>query len=915
MVTIKYYPDPLTGEAVVSEHESVIDFIRENFNSRDDILDLRFFDCEILGPEVIDPLDVNDGVIAITHDSKLPRAVAAVWVYVAIAVVAAVATVLLMPSISTPSTDSTSQKSATNTLGDTQNEARIGLRIDDIFGYVSRHMPSLWQRPYRIGVDNQETEILFLCLGRGRYQTWENRWFDGDTRMIDIPNAQLSKYEPGTWPGNGSPSFQIGSDITEPIGIYRQSNDLNPSELLPPNDLDNSLGAKWSITGTTLTATLLPDGFSILDSFSVGDKITLTDFIYIGPGSSHTIYHGYFGNETLLLSPEAVDLGMAGSLIYTVSAVTDTTVTITVPVDAPANITSAWSAMTSYSVPSSYLSVTSSAFSGYALPVSLPVLTGWYADSGFTIPVTITSVSVTPLLAEQYDGSIGPFVVPTGATQIILNFTSFSGFYKLVNNKEKAINGKLQILIEELDINGNTTGNGIAYPFDYDSNPVNVRKSVFQTFRQSLPYSRCQVSVKRIDNRDKSSNVSNVDIIEWRDMYSFEPVSGLDLGDVTLVHVVVPSNSSSRLIKERKQNVDVMRMVTEYQGNGVFGPKENYPTDNFAQILTHMSLDPYIGRLTLDNINADGWLLLSDQIESYFGSDQMTRFGYDFDDTQVTFQDSYIQVAQTVFCKPYVQNGVYDLSFDRKQDKSSMQITCRNKIADTEVREDIFERQYDGVEVTWRDENEGVSETIYVPSDRSAVNPNRIEFNGCITREQAYKYAYRVYNQQNYGRYNVSFDVDEFGRNIIPGRRIDSPDSTRFVARPGVTDGYRVYDGEVVEVNGLLVELSEPVEFIAGEDHYITFTKTNGDNSEPILCTQVDEFTVSLASLPAEAIYDGYSQDRTKFVLVSEQLMESIAILPQTIEFRMDDNGNETNTVSAINYDSRYYKNDLDVVS
>ena len=73
MVTIKYYPDPLTGEAVVSENESVIDFIRENFNSRDDILDLRFFDCEILGPEVIDPLDVSEGVIAITHDSKLPR--------------------------------------------------------------------------------------------------------------------------------------------------------------------------------------------------------------------------------------------------------------------------------------------------------------------------------------------------------------------------------------------------------------------------------------------------------------------------------------------------------------------------------------------------------------------------------------------------------------------------------------------------------------------------------------------------------------------------------------------------------------------------------------------------------------------------------------------------------------------------
>ena len=130
---------------------------------------------------------------------------------------------------------------------------------------------------------------------------------------------------------------------------------------------------------------------------------------------------------------------MSGTLLYTVSAVTDTSVSITVPGDAPVDIANAWVAMSGYVVPESYMPVTSSAFSGYALPVSLHVLTGWYADSGFTIPVTIVSISVTQLLAKQYNGSIGPFVVPTGATQIILNFTSFSGFYKLVNNKEKAL--------------------------------------------------------------------------------------------------------------------------------------------------------------------------------------------------------------------------------------------------------------------------------------------------------------------------------------------------------------------------------------------------------------------------------------------------------------------------------------------
>lgn len=910
MVTIRYYKDPLTGNFTEHKHERVIDFIRSNFFTRDEILDLRFFDMEVLGEEIKDDyLDIDDGIVAVTHDSKLPYGTT--LIFVAIALVTAVATVLLMPSVAVPNQGNQSQQSATNSLGSPQNEARIGQRIDDIFGYVAKHTPPLWQVPYRVGVNNEETEVLLLCLGRGRYQTWADRWYDGNTRVIDIPNAQISKYEPGTWPGNGTPSFQIGSDINEKIGIYRQSNDLNPAELLPPNDLDNSLGAKWSITGTTLTVTESPEGFSMTDSFTVGGLVELTGFYYLGPPTSKTLYsatvpsgHSFSGGS------EAVDLGQVQ---YIVTDVTSTTLTISVPVDAPPEVIAAWSAMSAYAVPEKYAYVYGQTGVDFYTTDDLIYTSTWYSDIARTLMVNTTVSTVTPLAAKPFDGYIGPFNVPADADEIILNFVSANGFYKLVENRETRISANIEVFVEELDSAGVPTGNTTVYPVVYSSND-SVRKSVFQTKRIVLSYEKSRVSARRTTDRDKGDKVSNVDIIEWRDFYSFENVSGLDLGDVTLAHVVIPSNSQSRLIKERKQNVDVIRLITEYQGNGVFGPTESFATDNFAQVLIHMSLDPFIGRQSLENINADGWLLLSQQIEDYFGSVNAVRFGYDFDDTQVTYQDSFVQVAQVAMCKPYVQNGVYDLSFERTQTSSSMQITCRNKMPGSEIREDVFERKYDGVEVTWRDEVSGVSETFYVPEDRSATNPDRIDFNGCITREQAYKFAYRVYNRQIYNRYNVTFDVDEFGRNIIPGKRIDSPDSTRFVVRKDNTDGYRVFDGEVVEVNGLLVELSEPVVFVAGEDHYVTFTKSNGDNSDPILCTQVDDFTIALSELPAEAIYDGYSQDRTKFVLVSEQLRESIAIIPETIEFKMDDNGAETNTVSAINYDSRYYKNDLDIV-
>lgn len=160
--------------------------------------------------------------------------------------------------------------------------------------------------------------------------------------------------------------------------------------------------------------------------------------------------------------------------------------------------------------------------------------------------------------------------------------------------------------------------------------------------------------------------------------------------------------------------------------------------------------------------------------------------------------------------------------------------------------------------------------------------------------------------------FNTEFTVDEFGRMIVPGQRIDSPDGTRFVRHPGNTDGYRVYDGEVVEVNGLVVELSEPVVFTEGEDHYIQFTNTEGENSELILCTPGDdEFKVVLGSLPTESIYDGYERDKTKYTFCSEQLRESIALIPQTIEFSYDE-GKEKNLISCINYHAGYYSGDME---
>ena len=811
MVKIKFYQDPIKSDFTEISFNTLMDYLIENCSSRDELLNLRFFHDEILGQEIdqsdVSFLEISEGTIAITFDSMIPRT-PDMWIYVAIAVIVSVATILLIPKIPSIGRD---QSSATNQLGSSTNEPRINERIDDIFGTVTKHTPPLWQVPYRIGVDNEETEILLLAVGRGKYLIEQNTIFDGSTRIVDIPNAQFSKYEPNTYPGNGTPSLQIGPAITEKIGVYRQSNDLNPSELLPPNELSNT-GLKWKLTGNSATeglmeAILIPDSFDFEEYYTVGDIVVLKDINYLKPKSITTVTLYYSGGTQQFNAYDLpIDLGESESLLYEITVVTSDTITVKIPNGVSQDVADSWAAMSNYTTPElSYFVFNFSNISFYTDQSSIEDRPAgdWYEDVALTIPILfVNKVLYNQFVTEPFSGVLGPFVVPDDADEIILNFVSESGFYKLDNNNERRILDSINVRVSEIDSLGVATGLFQDYTVPYNSN-TSITKSVFQTSRITLPYSRSKVSASRNGDRDKSTGISNVDVIKWRDLYSFQNVTGLDFGDVTLAHVVIPSNSESRLIKERKQNMNVTRLVTQYLGDGVFGPTETFATDNFAQILTHMSLDERIGRLTIDNINADGFLSLSDQITEYFGSSDMVKFGHDFDDTQVTYQDSFIQICEVVNCLPYVQNGVYDAFFEKLQTISSAQITCRNKIENSESREQIFVREFDGVEVSYRDELTSISETVYIPNDRSAVNPDRITLTGCVTELQAFRYAARKFNKQVYNRFKVSFDVDEFGRNIIPGKRIDSPDSTRFTQREGVTDGYRVYDGEVIQTVGL----------------------------------------------------------------------------------------------------------------
>jgi len=951
MVTVKYYPHAVNGDAYIYSVNRLADFLRQPQFDREDLVNMRFFNGDVLGDEIDTEdgsfIDICNGEVTVIDSRTFPGEAVTIGLIVGAVLVTTLVTTLLMPQPKVPNTNKSSKTktSSTNALSGTQNEVNLGGRIEDVYGTVNKHVPTLWQQPYRFGINDRECEVTLLCVGRGKYDINLDEIYDGRVPYKNISGSMVNVYEgdnpePVQVLNNDIRDFGYGSSYEQStpyntFGIYSQVSGFNPAELEAPDQKALS-NIRWRIRkhSTDLNKAVITPNTSVsnlLSRLNIRDNSSyfeMFDCFLKGSEQFVTVYDHY-DNPDQLETFTPLDVSGTYNVDYDESNNSQIVITGFDFTWLNENIVQefiydGFSVM--YEVDLSDGSVTTSYYHPYSyIPAGWKVSIGDFTTTGFKSH-RMDNCFYSPTVNQTGSNWVGPFftdkTVSRTFQEVYFNLSSNNGFYyvETYNDSGNTYNREYNVTMEFCLSHGEVPVKNRPREFTYGTSIKGRKDSVYRTFgNQKQDVNSLALWVRRksntIDSDTDRTRRQPVDKIELASVYSKELLpSGHSFGDVTLLHVLTPNNTQSQLVKNRETNLNVTRRLTQYLGNGQFGPSEGFATDQFDQILINMALDPYNGRLDLNQIDVDGILMLRNQIINYFGSDKMTKFGYVFDDVEIPFGEMYETVCTAVNCFPYVQNGVYSAFFDSPQPTSALQITHRNKVPDSEVREDIFERENDGVELTYRSNETGKPETIYVPNEFSN-NPKKTEIAGVTTELQAYRRAWRDYNRQRYQVVNTEFQTDEFGRMLVPGQRIDSPDSTRFVRRADNTDGYRIYDGEVVEVNGLSIELSQPVDFVDGEDHYIQFTKTNGDNSELIQCTPgLSEFHVVLNNPPTESIHDGYQRDKTKFTFCSEQVRQSVALIVQGIEFKLDDN-KEINTISCVNYDDRYYLNDFDTPS
>lgn len=824
------------------------------------------------------------------HAVTTPQGVTTALIVIGVVAASVVAVKLLAPSLpEPPSNQNRRQESPSNSLGNRQNTARPGERFPDVRGFEPAVYMDLLMEPYRRYENNRQSEYLYGTVTKGKADIVTPR--EGDTPIGTITGAQFNAYWPHTSPNSGDDPFLIvGGRINDPVISVEKSPNVTGQELVPPNDLATS-GVTYRANSSGLVSVVNPaPEVNLASVYSVGELVTVRGFYSyrLERQVTRQFFTPFGGIELKYTGHSQFD----ASGTFRCLAVDKDSITLEVTSNP------AWQ----------YFG------SGFELKNIIyrdqdEDLYFWTFDgssSNFEL-FNIDTLS-TPFSFEKLASPVvGPFILRRGSDSGWVNLVARNGLRKTSGTGDYQLTVNVQFRVYELTSDGIRTGNSFAFSTSLSSNPDRITDQVGKTVDFNNPYQYSEIIGVRTSNTDKSFEGTVIDEVLWDELYTSEPINGWsDPGDVTTAHVKIRQNPTATAVQERKINFGVRRYERHYLGNGQMSATEDTPSDEFADTIVGLALDPYIGKgTTLDQLDIDSLYETQEEIAAYFGTRDAIKFGYTFDTTEMTFEEHLTLVAQAVFCKAYRIGNRYYFRFDRPRAEGERALLLNHRLkyngSDKRRRNFSDEKQVDGVLVTYKDRETRAFETFAIPLGSEPVNPQDIELNGVIYRDVAEWHGWRVWNKIKYRRVIHETKAHSLARGLVPDDRIQMANDTSTKAQ----------GGQVLEQNGLYLRLAQGTTVETGETYSITLLYFSG-TVENILCEAAPDVGpnwVRLFSMPSEALYTGHLKWRTAYNLYLNVEREKDDMLVESVDVSIR-NGREEVDVVAINYDGRYWQND-----
>lgn len=883
------------------------------------------------------------------------------WTALAVALASSTASMILASIFAKEPPSATArnvqQESPNNGLAERTNKARVNGRVPDIYGQV-RSTPDLLAPPYKLFENHVEKEVAYMCIGRGSYEIHDAR--DDTTLISEIAGASVEVYAPYTSPNSGNaPQLRIGNAINLPVITAKRVNSVN-GQVLQPQDV-GSVIRRGMIFRSPNEIVSQDANVDFAELFIPGDTIQVQNAVQTQGTFSHSPPGGAVFRTEFSAKPSWGEVEFEGNHVAEWSAgqivtlsngyVTWTDTTggeADLPYTASSNVTgvygiSAVSYVAGSNVTRIRLDVTQNSAAWGAFRSAPTTVTGsptltrpsdvvQFDLSGQYVVTTVTSglltlnnpAAVNPgwtTMQNDYGGQstvLNPTITTVGErwigwftveavrpiTRIISNVVALNGLYKDNGRQQYRRDVTYRIEAQRVDVAGNPVGAVSTFERTIAGSAVtrSTRADTLDMVLSGPTSTRWRFRARRITDSDTAFEGSVVDEIKWRDLYACSSVDQLHFGDVTTVQSVTFATDGALAIKERKLNLLVTRKLPRRVSGSTF-TTELYPTQNVAEILSAICLDPQIGNRPAAEIDFDNFYQTRQDIVDYFGVD-VAQFNYTIDSDNLSFEETVSMIAEAVYCRAYRRGSVIRLFFERQTDDSAILFNHRNKLPGSEQRTEGSAAENDGIEYQWINPANDAAETIYLPVDRSAVNPKRIESVGVRIEAQAKIHAYREWNKLQFQDVVTEFDALPEANLLTVSERILCADNTRAGSQ----------DGEVVGVdsnNPRLVTLSQPFDWTVGGPFRIFLQNSDGRVESMAVQSGGSSRLALLGVTPRTPIIlrgDGYNP--TGYII--GQGASSRQAQPFLVTEKGVANDDGTIPLTAINYDTRYYQNDLD---
>lgn len=891
-------------------------------------------------PAVEGDIDDIEGKSGVFYCVLYPEAVAVVALVVA--VVAVAAAFFIKPKVPQVAQKNQRSQSPNNELSDRQNQARPNERIPYICGTL-RSVPDLVCVPYKTFDSNQEVEHCTMCVGEGEYQI--HAAWDDETPFAEVAGNSLQIYKPNQSINVAEPYFTQGTPFRGDVYNPKKSSAITGQTLRAPNN--DTFTANYNVSFRYPNEIVLDGGTSdFSDYFSPDDVITLSNANFSGSYEGQSFlsfatayrFHlqyttdkpTFFPGQVVQINNAQYPYGSSGQtfnltgtyqILRSEDEIIDGKTYVVVVVSAQDEHRNQWQDFiniigsgktgekevnvtvpgNAYNVDGSYsvLSVSSN-----IIVVDNPsaVNHNWNVIETFAGQRT---QNTSPSIRTNAERWVGPYSLTMETRQrIVANFVALNGIYKDDGNQKRS-NVLVEMGVRQVDANGNAFGT----EYRYTSNLVGSATSkdtVGQTLDVATPFSGpCQVRFRRITPEDRDFNGSVVDEVKVRDLYAVEVLSTNDcnFGDVTMLRSKTYATPSALAVKDRKLRLLVTRMMPTLQADGTFTPY-NVPTRLASDIFCAVTLGRTIGNRQLSELDARNIYDTINEVRSYFGTDLAAEFCYTFDDNNISYEETALTIADSVFCKAYRRGEKIKMTFEKATDSSVMLFNHRNKLPSSETRTVTFGyiNDNDGIELDYVSPDDDAKVTFYLPEDRSSVNPKKLDTVGIRSEVHAHFLAWRAYNKIRYQNVTSEFTATHESNLLLLTDRILNSDNTRPI----------LMEGEVESESGLELTLSQNTKFEDGVSYSIFLQLSDCTvESIPIQKGSTSNKVILQRAPRLPLVTDSANYAKTIFQIVGSDDSRQQAFLVTEKE----PDTRYTNTIRAINYDARYYEHDKDFIN